>query len=608
MASTTVSPLAVTVGGNLWWGGMSGELTITNTTSTTLEGWSLEFRTPVRQFQGWSMESAVVDNGDGTATVTLRNAPWNATLRPGESLTLSFNALSPEGTPSSGPLTADLLFAGDAAAPLEPAPVVPVPAEPVPVEPVPVVPAPVDPLPPTGEAPPPAPPAEGDLWGSQAFAPYVDMGLYPVPDLDGLARRYGVGLLNLGFLQATPSGRLGWAGLDALALGSDHEQARAIQGEITALRAAGGDVMVSLGGAAGQSLAQAYQQRGLGAEVLAQAYAEAADTLGLRRLDFDIEGAALADRASLQLQSEAIARLQSLRPELGVWFTLPVLPQGLTREGLEAVELALQAGVRLAGVNVMAMDYGDSAAPPSLKTMGAYAIDAAEATHAQLVTLFAAHGQGFGWGQMGVTPMIGVNDVTSEVFTLADAELLENFARQRGLGLLSMWSLGRDNPGPLGQVTATHSGLAEASGSFATLWGDYGSDPVAISAGGGGSASGGSGSDPITGGNTGTTTGSGGTLVERVVGGSTTALQAMDGVAERFQLSYAWGRQLQITGFDPLQDRLDLRGFWQEGQGATVVAVSGGSRLELPFNQQQVLLPGVTPEQLGGGALEIWWG
>ncbi|MCT0226455.1 hypothetical protein [Synechococcus sp. CS-1328] len=155
-----------------------------------------------------------------------------------------------------------------------------------------------------------------------------------------------------------------------------------------------------------------------------------------------------------------------------------MLPQGLTREGLEVVNLALEAGVHLAGVSVMAMDYGDSAAPPALKSMGPYAIDAAEATKGQLDALFAAHGQSFGWDQLGVTPMIGVNDVTSETFSLAAAALLETFARDRGLGLLSMWSLGRDNPGVLGQVTATHSGLAEASGSFATLWGDYGSDPV----------------------------------------------------------------------------------------------------------------------------------
>ena len=37
------------------------------------------------------------------------------------------------------------------------------------------------------------------LWGERFFAPYVDMGLYPVPDLDGLARQHGVGLFCLGF-------------------------------------------------------------------------------------------------------------------------------------------------------------------------------------------------------------------------------------------------------------------------------------------------------------------------------------------------------------------------------------------------------------------------
>ena len=593
MDSTNNAAIAVTVGGNLWWGGMSGELHLTNTGTSTLDGWSFSFTTSVRQFQGWSMDSSVVDNGDGTSTVTLRNAPWNATLRPGESLTLSFNASSPEGFAVSGPLTEALLF-GEGSTPSLPVPsdpIVPDPIVPDPTPTVPIVQPPPDLSGSTGG------PIGADLWGDQVFAPYVDMGLYPVPDLDGLARRYGVGLLNLGFLQATPSGQLGWAGLDALALGSDHEQSRTITAEIAALRAAGGDVMVSLGGAAGQSLAQAYLQRGLGADALAAAYGEAVQQLGLRRIDFDIEGAAIADRASLELRSQAISLLQSRFPELEVWFTLPVLPQGLTHEGLEVVNLALEAGVRLAGVNVMAMDYGDSAAPPALKSMGAYAIDAAEATKGQLDALFAAHGQSFGWDQLGVTPMIGVNDVTSEVFTLADAALLESFARDRGLGLLSMWSLGRDNPGVLGQVTATHSGLAEASGSFATLWGDYGSDPVLQAEA--------SGTDPITG--TEPITGTDSSTVDRVVGGSTTQISAVDGVAERFSLSYAWGRNLVLQHFDPLHDRIDLRGFWQEGQQASVVAMDGGSQLQLPFNQQVVVVPGVTPEQLGG-ALEIWLG
>ncbi|WP_241537272.1 glycoside hydrolase family 9 protein, partial [Synechococcus lacustris] len=203
------------------------------------------------------------------------------------------------------------------------------------------------------------------------------------------------------------------------------------------------------------------------------------DTLKLSKLDFDIEGAALAETQTIKLQMEAIALVQQTHPGLGVWLTLPVLPQGLTQDGLNTVKAALLAGVQVDGVNVMAMDYGDSAAPPQLKSMGAYAIDAANTTFAQLTNLFSSQGKSFGWNQLGVTPMLGVNDITSEVFTIQDAEQLEVFAREKGLGMLSMWSINRDNPGAAGQVSNNHAGLPViAAGGFSSIWGDYGSDPV----------------------------------------------------------------------------------------------------------------------------------
>ena len=329
----------------------------------------------------------------------------------------------------------------------------------------------------------PITPTNGDLWKEQFFAPYVDMGQYPVPDLDGLAKKYGVGLLTLGFMQASPSGKLAWAGYDVLTLDSSNEQAVAIRNEINALRLVGGDVMVSLGGAAGQSLAQSYAQRGLGAPALAMAYAEMVDILKLNKVDFDIEGVAVAQPQILKLQMDAIAIVQMSRPSLGVWLTLPVLPQGLTQDGVNAVRIALTSGVKVDGVNVMAMDYGDSAAPPALKSMGEYAIDAANATFAQMTTLFTSQGQTFGWNQLGVTPMLGVNDVTSEVFTLQDADRLETFARAKGLGMLSMWSINRDNPGPAGQLSNFHTGIPSMSaGGFSLAWGDYGSDPAIVGA------------------------------------------------------------------------------------------------------------------------------
>jgi chitinase len=45
---------------------------------------------------------------------------------------------------------------------------------------------------------------------------------------------------------------------------------------------------------------------------------------------------------------------------------------------------------------------------------------------------------------MGVTPMIGANDVPGEVWTLDDADWLVQQARRSGLGRVSMWSANRD--------------------------------------------------------------------------------------------------------------------------------------------------------------------
>ncbi|MGP4054268.1 Calx-beta domain-containing protein [Mycobacterium sp. 4D054] len=320
------------------------------------------------------------------------------------------------------------------------------------------------------------------LWGEAYFAPYVDMGAWPVPNLLAIARNYGTSLITLGFLQATPDGKLAWAGLSALTPDSDFEQAKAINQSIAALQAAGGDVMISLGGASGTSLAQWYATRGLSAQALATAYGGIVDTYRLNRIDFDIEGAAVADQVSIALNAQALKLLQQRKPDLEIWYTLPVLPTGLTADGLNVVHAALSAGVKLDGVNVMAMDYGESAAPtsgPNAKTMGAYAIQAAESTHAQLSALYTQHGQSFGWNQLGVTPMIGVNDVLTEVFTVADAQALEDFARAKKLGMLSMWSVNRDKPGNLGQATTNTSGTNAPEGSFSNVFNDYGTvNPV----------------------------------------------------------------------------------------------------------------------------------
>ncbi|MFZ4732725.1 MAG: cellulose binding domain-containing protein, partial [Pirellulales bacterium] len=419
---------------NDWGSGLQGQFTLTNDTGATLTDWQLTFNYNRAITSIWD---ATIVSHTGSQYV-IKGCDWDRTLAAGAVQGVGFTASAGTEAPSAFVLSGA-----------------------------------------TAPTPTSIPATNGDLWKEQFFAPYVDMGQYPVPDLVGLARKYGVGLFTLGFMQASPSGNLAWGGYDVLTLDSGNEQAVAIRGAISALRTAGGDVMVSLGGAAGQTLAQSYAARGLGAAALATAYGSMVDTLKLTKVDFDIEGAAITEAATLKLQMDAIALVQKTRPGLGVWLTLPVLPQGLTQDGVNAVKIALVAGVKVDGVNVMAMDYGDSAAPPAAKSMGEYAIDAANATFAQMTALFTSRGQTFGWNQLGVTPMIGVNDVTSEVFTLQDADRVEIFARAKGLGMIGMWSINRDNPGPTGQLSNTAAGIPTLpAGGFSIAWGDYGSDPV----------------------------------------------------------------------------------------------------------------------------------
>ncbi len=155
------------------------------------------------------------------------------------------------------------------------------------------------------------------------------------------------------------------------------------------------------------------------------------DAYGFTRLDFDIEGSALTNAAANDRRAKAIGFLQAAATAAGrkltVHVTLPALPSGLTQDGLNLLQNAIDNGVDIGVVNVMAMDYGRSYDP---NRMGQYAVDAMTATVSQLRTLSGIAKTDAEWRAMvGVTPMIGLNDVSPEVFTLSDADYLVGVAR-----------------------------------------------------------------------------------------------------------------------------------------------------------------------------------
>jgi len=195
--------------------------------------------------------------------------------------------------------------------------------------------------------------------------------------------------------------------------------------DIASLRAVGGDVIISFGGSGGSELAQVYTS----ATALQAAYQQVITKYNLMWMDLDIEGAFIADVTHINLRNQALKGLQAANPGLKVSYTLAVMPQGLDQYGTALLANAKSNGVQVYVVNVMAMDYGSCN-----MDMGQAAISAATATRGQLSTLGIS-------AKVGITPMIGVNDISCENFTTANAQAVETFANANSyIGFLGFWA------------------------------------------------------------------------------------------------------------------------------------------------------------------------
>jgi len=234
--------------------------------------------------------------------------------------------------------------------------------------------------------------------------------------------------------------------------------------DIASMRAAGGDVIVSFGGAANTELALSCTS----VSALEAQYDAVVTQYNLKRIDFDVEGAAVENAASITRRDQALALLQAVHPGLQVSYTLPVMPYGLTQDGINVIADAIANGVDVTAVNVMAMDYGDGTT-----AMGQAAIDAGNATEAQLAVLYPGKSTAQLDAMIGVTPMIGYNDVQGEVFQLTDASLLLNYAQSNGINEIAFWSAARDVACPSGQGGTTQntcSGLTQTPFEFSGIF------------------------------------------------------------------------------------------------------------------------------------------
>ncbi|MBP0460041.1 chitinase [Streptomyces montanisoli] len=199
--------------------------------------------------------------------------------------------------------------------------------------------------------------------------------------------------------------------------------------QINALKAAGGDVIISSGGAEGGELAETCTS----VSSLTAAYANIVDTYGVTRLDFDIEGGTLDDTAANQRRNQALAALQQQDPSVQVSYTLAVNPDGLPGKQYDLLTDAKNKGVDVSAVNIMTMDFGDG------QNALDDALSATRGTASQLAGLYSVSTSA-AYGRIGVTPIAGQND-DNEYFSQSDAQTLETFAAGNGVQYLSFWEV-----------------------------------------------------------------------------------------------------------------------------------------------------------------------
>ena len=176
----------------------------------------------------------------------------------------------------------------------------------------------------------------------------------------------------------------------------------------------------------------------------------------LQGLDFDIEVEMSTDQLSDLMQS--VLHLQTNNPKLTISFTLASSAStgsdasSINKLGKSVLTAARNVGLKFV-VNLMTMNYGPTPSQwicvvdgNQKCDMGASAIQAAK-------NLNKMHGVPF--TEIALTPMIGMNDIATEIFTISDMKKVLKFGAKVGLAGLHYWSFDRDRQCPDSPVVAS---------------------------------------------------------------------------------------------------------------------------------------------------------
>ena len=305
---------------------------------------------------------------------------------------------------------------------------------------------------------------------AHVYAPYYETYLAPnTPSIASTAQSSGAKYFTLAFLQSTGknSCSLAWNGLASQPLNY-------YAADIAALRGAGGNVIPSFGGYSADQGGTEIADSCTNVNSIAADYESVITTLGVTRLDMDVEAKSLNNTAGIARRNQAIALTEQWAAANGIplqiQYTIPVEQYGLDPNGESVLQRAVANGAAVTSVNIMVFDY--YIAGEGVVNMGQAAINAATNTHAQLATIYPTLTSAQIWNMEAMTMLPGIDDYPkkTEVTYLGDASNMLTFAQANGLNLLSIWAIQRDNGGCLGtRDSNTCPGITQNTWDFSHL-------------------------------------------------------------------------------------------------------------------------------------------
>jgi alpha-galactosidase len=289
-----------------------------------------------------------------------------------------------------------------------------------------------------------------------AVAPYEYLGWGNPQNPTSVMSATGVKWFTLAFILSDGGCNPKWDGSRALTGGTD-------QSRIDAIRSAGGDVMVSVGGWSGNKLGEKCSS----ASALAGAYQKVINAYKLKALDIDIENTEWSNATVRQRVVDALKTVKANNPGLKTVITFGTTTSGPDSTGVDMIKRAANSGLANDVWCIMPFDFGGGTT-----NMGTLTTQAMEGLKARVKSAYG-YSDATAYAHIGLSSMNGKTDDSGERVRVADFRTMLAYAQQHHIGRLTYWSVNRDRPCGSGTDGDSCSGVTQQPYDYLKVFTQY---------------------------------------------------------------------------------------------------------------------------------------